>query len=140
MFCRECGANNDDSASVCVQCGAAMVATVGQNFSNPSSNPYSASGSAGLGVQMPGNLPPKPQNYLVQSILVTLCCCMPGGIVAIVYSAQVDGKWNQGDFQGALNCSKLANRWGIASFVAGILAIIAGVALQILVGVAAQMQ
>jgi Interferon-induced transmembrane protein. len=34
--------------------------------------------------------PSKIQNYLVQSILVTLCCCMPAGIVAIIYAAQVN--------------------------------------------------
>jgi len=31
-------------------------------------------------------------NYLVQAILCTICCCLPFGIVAIVYAAQVNGK------------------------------------------------
>src|SRR5882672_10526815 len=37
---------------------------------------------------LPGALPPgvKVPNYLVQSILVTLCCCLPFGIAAIVFA------------------------------------------------------
>ena len=35
-------------------------------------------------------------NYLVQAILVTLCCCLPFGIVAIVYAAQVNSKLDRG--------------------------------------------
>ena len=37
-----------------------------------------------------------PKNYLVWSILVTLFCCLIPGIVAIVFSAQVNGLWAQG--------------------------------------------
>ncbi|MDQ3389279.1 MAG: CD225/dispanin family protein, partial [Gemmatimonadota bacterium] len=28
-------------------------------------------------------------NYLIPSILATLCCCLPAGIVSIIYAAQV---------------------------------------------------
>mgnify|MGYP001273434538 CR=1 FL=1 len=36
---------------------------------------------------------PAVPNYLVHSILVTLCCCMPFGIVAIVFCRQ--GGWSR---------------------------------------------
>jgi hypothetical protein len=49
-----------------------------------------------------------PPNYLVQSILVTLCCCLPLGIVAIVFSAQVNSKFAAGDFAGAADSSAKA--------------------------------
>src|SRR5262249_40218583 len=39
-----------------------------------------------------------PPNYLVPSILVTLCCCLIGGIIAIVHAAQVNSKWAAGDY------------------------------------------
>ncbi|MBS1196830.1 MAG: rane protein family [Proteobacteria bacterium] len=50
-------------------------------------------------------------NYLVQSILITLCCCLPFGIVAIVYAAQVNGKLAAGDIAGATNSSNSAKMW-----------------------------
>lgn len=57
----------------------------------------------------------KPQNYLVFSILATLLCCLPGGIVAIIYSTQVDSKWALGDQAGADAAAKNARLWCIIS-------------------------
>jgi hypothetical protein len=47
-------------------------------------------------------------NYLVQSILVTLCCCLPLGVVAIIFSAQVNSKLAAGDIAGAQDASNKA--------------------------------
>jgi hypothetical protein len=60
-------------------------------------------------------------NYLVQSILVTLCCCLPAGIVAIVYAAQVNSKVAAGDIAGAMESSRLAKIWSWVGFGLGIL-------------------
>jgi hypothetical protein len=58
---------------------------------------------------MPGAAAPvKIPNYLVQSVLVTLCCCLPLGVVAIVNSAQVDSRLAAGDIAGAQRASKNA--------------------------------
>ena len=48
-------------------------------------------------------VPPEgpPDNKLVWSILVTLFCCLPFGVVAIIKSAEVNSKWNAGDVAGA---------------------------------------
>ena len=62
----------------------------------------------------------KPNNYLVWSILSTLLCCLPAGVVSIVYAAQVDGKWNSGDHAGAQNASDNAKRWAIIAAVVGL--------------------
>ena len=40
-------------------------------------------------------------NHLVWAILSTLFCCLPLGIVSIVYASQVDGKRAAGDIAGA---------------------------------------
>lgn len=61
-----------------------------------------------------------PPNYLVFAILVTLFCGKIFGIVAIVFAAQVNSKWNAGDYEGALNASKNAKLWSWISFAAGI--------------------
>ena len=79
---------------------------------------------------MGGGATPKIENYLTQSILVTLCCCIPFGIVAIVYSAQVNSKLQAGDFAGAQKASDNAKMWGWIGFGVGILANIVAVGIQ----------
>ena len=59
-------------------------------------------------------------NYLVQAILCTVCCCLPFGIVAIVYAAQVNGKAAGGDIAGAMDSSKNAKMWCWIAFGCGL--------------------
>jgi hypothetical protein len=56
----------------------------------------------------------------VWAILTTLCCCLPFGIVSIVFAAQVDSKYNGGDLAGALQASENAKKWAIAAGVSGV--------------------
>jgi hypothetical protein len=44
-------------------------------------------------------------NYMVQSILVTLCCCLPLGIVGIVKAGEVNNRLAAGDYEGAVKAS-----------------------------------
>ena len=67
-----------------------------------------------------GQVPPNIPNYLWQSIVVTLLCCMPFGVVAIVFAAKVDGLVARGDIAGANAASKSAKTWVIASFSTGL--------------------
>jgi hypothetical protein len=60
-------------------------------------------------------------NYLVQAILITIFCCLPFGIVAIVYAAQVNGKAAMGDLAGATQSSNLAKMWCWIGFGVGLL-------------------
>lgn len=66
-----------------------------------------------------------PDNYLVWSILVTLFCCLPFGIVAIVKSTQVNGLWAQGQYaeaQAAAASAKKFVTWGaIAGVIVGVI-------------------
>jgi len=59
-------------------------------------------------------------NYLVQSILVTLFCCLPLGIVAIIKAAEVNTKLQAGDYEGALASSKQAKTFCWWSFGIGL--------------------
>ena len=54
-------------------------------------------------------------NHLVWAILSTLFCCLPLGIVSIVYAAQVDGKRATGDIAGAREASAKAKFWALLS-------------------------
>jgi hypothetical protein len=63
----------------------------------------------------------KPTSNLAYAILVTLFCCLPFGIVAIVYAAQVDSKWNAGDWRGAERASRSAKNWALVGLVSGLI-------------------
>ena len=63
---------------------------------------------------------PPPPNYLVWSILVTVLCCLPLGIVSIVFSSQVNSKWNAGDQAGAADSSRKAKQFAIWGAVIGV--------------------
>ena len=61
-----------------------------------------------------------PPNYLVWAILSTILCCLPFGVVSIVFAAQVNSKWVAGDYDGARNSSKNAKLWAWIAFAVGI--------------------
>jgi len=68
--------------------------------------------------------------HLVEAILVTLCCCVPFGIVAIVYAAQVSPKLAAGDYEGAVQASGSAQDWVFIALGLGLLAMLISVAAQ----------
>jgi len=81
-----------------------------------SDNPYAASYPSSAKPPTQSYAKGSVPNYLVWAILATLCCCLPAGIVAIVYAAQVDGKLSSGDYEGALAASNNAKMWSWISF------------------------
>jgi hypothetical protein len=68
-------------------------------------------------IDAPANVP----NYLVPAILATLFCCLPVGVVSIVFATQVNTKVAAGDIQGAMVASKSAKLWLIVSVSLGLL-------------------
>ncbi len=56
-------------------------------------------------------LPPCPKTWLVESILVTIFCCLPFGIVGIVKASNVSSAYSRGDYNGALQASREAGKW-----------------------------
>jgi hypothetical protein len=75
-------------------------------------------------------------NYLVQSILVTLFCCLPLGIVAIINASQVNNKISAGDIAGAMEASQKAKKWCFWSLGIGLGAMLIYFLLAILTAVA----
>lgn len=63
----------------------------------------------------PGGIQEYIPNHLVWAILSTLFCCLPFGIVSIVYASQVDGKRAAGDIAGAREASGKAKFWALLS-------------------------
>lgn len=122
MNCPNCNTSNLDTASICVNCGRPLAAAAAHPSVQPHVPPppppppaYAPPRSAA-----PATGAPVP-NYLVPSILVTLCCCLPFGIVAIVYAAQVNSKLAAGDVAGAMASSRNARMWCIIAALVGVL-------------------
>lgn len=65
-----------------------------------------------------------PKTWLTESILVTLLCCMPFGVVGIVNAAKVESRFYAGDIEGANRYSAEAGKWTKVSFWIGILVIV----------------
>ena len=65
--------------------------------------------------------PKSPPTNLVWAIISTLMCCLPAGVVAIIYSVKVMNKYNAGDIEGAERASEVSAWWCIASIVLGII-------------------
>ena len=65
---------------------------------------------------------PLVPNYLWQAIVVTLFCCWPLGIPAIVYAAKVDSLRLSGDLAGAMAASASARNWCLVAFFLGLVA------------------
>lgn len=103
MNCPRCGKENLGNANYCEVCGEKLDDNVTQAQNNSS-------------------LQAKPQikDYMVFSILTTIFCCIPFGIIAIVYSSKVSKLIAAGDFEGASNASRNSKIWNIAALVSGI--------------------
>jgi hypothetical protein len=99
MFCHKCGSPNPDNALSCASCGA--------TFANPYQSP--------TGGATPIN------NWLIPAIFSTLCCCVPFGIVSIVYAAQVNGLLASGDINGAKRAADNARMWFWIAVAPGLL-------------------
>lgn len=65
-----------------------------------------------------------PKTWLVESILVTILCCLPFGIAGIVNASKVESLYNSGDIEGAEKASKDAGKWTKIGFIVSIAGII----------------
>ncbi len=153
-FCSQCGASNWDSQGFCSSCGTTLtISRAAKSFEktfvppktdycpqcgekNSGNTKFCSNCGIGLhasGIHAPhtGPVSPHIDNHLIKAILVTLFCCLPFGIVAIVYAAQVDGKVREGNIEGAIEASEQANKWGNWSIWFGVAVIV----LNILFGI-----
>lgn len=68
------------------------------------------------------NIPPlKPNTWLWQAIVVTLCCNTPFGIVALIYSSRVNSVYSLGDYDKAERFSHRAKIWALTGLIVGLI-------------------
>jgi Interferon-induced transmembrane protein len=81
----------------------------------------------------PTDAPASVPNYLVPAI-ISVFCCSPLGIVAIIFAAQVNGKVASGDIAGALDSSKKAKLFSFISIGLGLAVIVFYVIFIVILG------
>lgn len=68
--------------------------------------------------------PIMPDTWLVQSILATICCCLPFGIVGIVNATKVESYYMRGDYANAIRSSENAKKWTIWAVIAAVIFVV----------------
>jgi len=116
-YCPKCGAELRPAANFCSGCGAAQTETevAGAEVLEPEAVSPASSDNLGRPVH-----PQKIENHLVKSIIATVCCCVPFGIVGIVYAAKVDTLLRQGDYAAAEEAGKKAGMWSTLAICVGL--------------------
>ncbi|MHB9109291.1 MAG: CD225/dispanin family protein [Armatimonadota bacterium] len=137
MFCKKCGAENPDNVQYCAKCGTPTSwQPVPQNQPQGPQTPPPPGPPQGYPNQQPGyQAPPPPygagggpqiQNYMVWSVITTVCCCLPLGIFAIIKSSEVNTKLSAGDYAAAQSASDLTRTLNLVGMIGGgILTVIA---------------
>ena len=83
-------------------------------------------------MEISANKPTKPNNNLAWSLVTLLACCMPLGIVSLVYCMKVDTLYFQGQHKEAQKNADLAKKWAIGGIIAAL--VFWGLYLLLLIG------
>jgi len=106
--CSNCGAELRPAANFCSICGAAQAEAAQPETFDP------AGAVADVVRPRADSAAPPPQNienHLIKSIIATVCCCVPLGIVGIVYATKVDAFLKLGNRAAAADAGKKASLW-----------------------------
>lgn len=105
-YCPNCGSPVQPESTFCPKCGSNIpkADSLPQNYQQ-TTHPY-------------------PPTYLALSIIVTVFCCLPFGIVGIVKSSNVSKEYAVGNYAGAQEASKQAKTWSIVGLCCGLLWVI----------------
>ena len=108
ITCHECGAQISDAAVACPHCGApvAQSTTSAPQPTTPEPQPTTP--------------PACPETHLAKAIVLTILCCWPLGIPAIVNAAEVNTEYIAGRYESALQKSKNAEKWCKYCIIAGV--------------------
>ena len=161
MNCKNCYQEIPDGSKFCPHCGAKQneVQPNAEQKNAVKNDPVQATGAAKTTENAAGyqdaagyqnnsgyqnvtgyqNNGQKPEinyvPYLVLSIISTVCCCLPFGIVGIVFSVKINSAMNAGNYEEAVQNAKMAKIWTIVSFVVGLVVGILYFIFGIIVGI-----
>lgn len=143
MKCPDCNAECSERAVQCEFCGHPLSASSDASHVPPpvpdslaSDNPYAASDASIYGApRIPAYEVPNHLALSVTSaILSFLCCCIPFGIVPVIFSTQVNSRLLNGDFEGAKSASSHAKLWAWICIGVALAVFAINVVLQVALG------
>lgn len=102
--CHECNAQISDAATTCPHCGAPV------RKPTPQPQPTVVNNNSNV----------CPETHLTKAILVTIFCCWPLGIPAIVNAAGVSNAFLAGNYDLAVEKSRNADKWCRWCITAGV--------------------
>lgn len=134
MNCINCYKEIPDDASFCPYCGAKQPQPEAQEYGPGAgtqqnegyqyqgNSSWNGGGYSGGYQQYDQGEPVNWVPYLILAIISTICCCLPFGIVAIVFAAKINSATCAGNNEEARRAARNAKIWIIAAFVVGLLA------------------
>ena len=126
MKCGKCGTELPPNASFCPVCGNQMGANPGQMPPQSQFQPQSHF-----------QPPQAPINtWLVPAILATIFCCLPFGIVSIIFASKANSSLSIGDFQQAQENASKAKTWFWVAFGCGLVSSVLAFLIQIIAAIA----
>lgn len=110
IYCPECGTAHEEGSKTCKVCGAALsqpaLAKLNWDKAETDDRDYS---------KHPGWF----KSYIVESILLTFCCCLPMGILGIVFSLQAFSAYKHKNYELAARKSDTARKVVVCGVIAG---------------------
>ena len=83
----------------------------------------------------PATIPNNMVMAIIATVVSVMGCCLPHGLVSLMFAMQVGKKEAAGDIDGAQNAAKQAKMWAWISIIAGALGIILSLVFGVFAGV-----
>jgi len=125
MYCRGCGEECNIHSVACTSCGTNP--RLGKNFCSACGVKTKADqimciecGASPNAAHFPGTSQ-TVDNQMVKAVLVSVLCCLPFGIIAIIKSSEVNGKLAAGDVVGAQMSASSSSNWSNMGMMFGLI-------------------
>lgn len=79
--------------------------------------------------QQPVHVP----DYLVWAILEAVCCCLPIGVVGIIYAVMANTEKSAGNYMKALSYANTAKTWLIVGMIGWVILVVLGIIANVMV-------